>query len=269
MTRLLFLLLGVKMGLFGAFYEASTIEEMAPHFENLEVGSLALFDADMVLSEPENLAFRYPTMKAHRGKAKGFMEGLTPGENAQFLSYIAINSGRRHVEEGMPDFINKLTEKGVKTICLTACLAGPLDGMASMSWWRLENLTAMGYDFSRSFPQHEQIDFVQFPEFAGGHPQFLRGILVANGGVGACSKGNVLKAFFQAIRWRPTKVVFIDDRLENLEDVAEALRMLDPKIEFVGIHYTASMKKECPAITEEAFAKQWEAIRAKISLSKK
>lgn len=48
-------------------------------------------------------------------------------------------------------------------------------------------------------------------------------------------KGDVLKEFLQKNEYYPKKIIFVDDKLEHVKDVAEACMQLD--IDFVGIRY--------------------------------
>jgi hypothetical protein len=53
------------------------------------------------------------------------------------------------------------------------------------------------------------------------------------------NKGKVLITFLERINWEPLKVVFIDDKIDNLQSVQEELKVKN--IEFVGLHYTGAL----------------------------
>src|SRR5690606_24696056 len=77
---------------------------------------------------------------------------------------------------------------------------------------------------------------------------FFNGILFANGevrlAVGECNKGDVLVEFLRRKIWKPKKVIFVDDSLENLRVVEYALSLFDPDIQFQGVHFKVAIQPQ-------------------------
>ncbi len=99
-------------------------------------------------------------------------------------------------------------------------------------------MLAFGIDFKKSWTDLQGIKFTEFSSvirFSNGIPSFSNGMLFS----GDISKGEALRAFLAKIKNRKfNKVVFIDDKIENLKSVESISQVLE--IEFVGIEYTRS-----------------------------
>jgi len=142
--------------------------------------------------------------------------------------------------------IKMLQQQSVKTIALTRYLVGKTADASYLQHSRINKLLTHGIDFSNSFPSTEKIKFKQF-EFEKRYPAFEKGILFTSYAV---SKGKLLKVFFEKINWHPTKVIMIDDRIQNLKSVQEELQPLG--IPFVGFEYKAAEK--LPAFFDKEIA---------------
>jgi hypothetical protein len=82
------------------------------------------------------------------------------------------------------------------------------------------------------------VEFLEFPKDSDKQhpPLFKSGILFSS----THPKGDILRQFLDAIRWYPSHVVLIDDRIESLESVESALNAM--RIPFTGYHYLAVEK---------------------------
>jgi hypothetical protein len=134
--------------------------------------------------------------------------------------------------------IKCLQDKKIRTIALTAAPAGKLGAIESMADWRIDELKKMGFNFFLAFPE---IQFLEFPKKVDKefHPIFKSGILFSS----KHPKGDILKQFLMTIHWIPSKVVFIDDRLEYLQSAENAMKEMG--IDFTGLHYLAAEKLPC------------------------
>ncbi len=111
----------------------------------------------------------------------------------------------------------------------------------SLEDWRIDHLKKHNIDFSRAFAVNFEL---------GDHNDkralFKSGVLCAD----KQDKGPVLLAFLEKIRYKPSRIIFIDNKLEYLKSVEEALQ--ETKIEFTGFHYTAVEDRPC--IVDEKLA---------------
>ncbi len=92
-----------------------------------------------------------------------------------------------------------------------------------------EQVLSLGINFLSTAPSQETF-FLPFRHSA----LYSNGILFASD---YNTKGEVLSPFFKRINKIPAKVVMIDDKRKNLEDIEAVLAEL--KVEYLGIHYTA------------------------------
>lgn len=71
-----------------------------------------------------------------------------------------------------------------------------------------------------------------FPEIPDKDALFSQGILFTGG----TDKGTILNLFLQKIKYFPSKIIFIDDSLKNVQSVQSFAQNND--LAFVGLHYT-------------------------------
>ena len=231
---------------------------------------LVAFDIDMTLTQPDHPAVYYPNLKTHRAIYIDVMSTLTPTERDRKVTLTVQLLPQRLVESETPTLIKKIQETGIQTIAFTASLAGPLffDRPHSKNPKRIEALRFdclknFNIDFSQSFALE---DFIldNIPTHNHQYPVFFRGILCANGEQGKDStKGDVLIAFLKKMDLQPKKIVLIDDRMPNLESVANALKIHYPHIQFLGLEYQGAFDYAPETINAEDFRTFWEDLSKK------
>lgn len=93
----------------------------------------------------------------------------------------------------------------------------------------LGQVASLGFDYLKTAPYKDTISI------PSAHPTlYTQGVLF----VGDYNKkGDILIPFLSLIRQSPKKVVFIDDKRKNVEELEHALSQYG--IEYVGIYYTA------------------------------
>ena len=91
----------------------------------------------------------------------------------------------------------------------------------------------------------------------------LDGVLFVNGTT--VSKGDAFQSFLQKTGFSPDKIIFIDDREENLKSLSAAIQKMDKSIEFQGLHFLGAQKYPSKIISENEFESRWEqlALQAK------
>jgi hypothetical protein len=151
-------------------------------------------------------------------------------------TFVLVSNENFLVNSEMPELIEKLWAKNVKAVVLTALSMKPVDSVPDPMVWRVETLRSLGYDFEKFWPQLANKRFKQFDcEYP---PAYSSGVICCGG----TSKGASLTAFLKYARAKPSKIVFVDDKIENLEDVKNTCKSL--AIDFVGIEYHGAKNVE-------------------------
>jgi hypothetical protein len=149
-------------------------------------------------------------------------------------NFILTSSKNFLVNRKMPKIVDGLHAKGTKAVVVTALSPKPIESVADPTMWRVRTLENFGYDF-KSF--WEELPDKCFEEFGGEYfPAYSSGVLCC----GDIPKGRCLAAFMAYANVHPKKIVFIDDKRENLEDVMDMTR--SKGIEFVGVEYFEANK---------------------------
>ena len=152
-----------------------------------------------------------------------------------FISQLLMHRPIRLVDDTMLDLIKELRINKIKTIALTHCFVGALGSIKSVADWRIDELAKLGINFDFAFQDVNKIELNNLDQVDGYYPLYKQGILF-------ClqeNKGAALSAFLEQIKWYPKKIVFVDDKIFNLESVETALK---PKnIEFIGLHYVGAL----------------------------
>lgn len=113
--------------------------------------------------------------------------------------------------------------ENLKIMGLTAGKVNPYGEFDDITQLRLDQLKNAQIDLSKSFSDRS------FP--SSDDPLIFRdGVLFTE----QTSKGKALKMMFQAVKWKPIRVLCVDDRLDWLKDIAQEMKV--EEIEFSGYH---------------------------------
>ena len=245
-----------------AIITLSTMEEVhqaIAHCPTQPHALLAAFDVDMTLTVPRHPACHYPNLKQHKRILQALLEPLNEVEEDKIITLGAQQPGQMLAEKNTPSTIQKLQHQGIKTIAFTASLTGELVALGIVQSLRFRDLQALDMDFRPAFDTQDFL-LPKIPSYNENHAMYHQGVLYANGGRGERNKGAVLVAFLQEIKWKPEQIVMVDDVPKNLTDIVEALDDFDPTIQFLGIDYHGARMYAPEAISEEAFARYWQAV---------
>ena len=203
--------------------------------ENSDKNTLVIFDCDDVLITMNDQIFRIKNQevvkKCLKSLEKTMPEDLIQKTIENYWSISLLQGQRKIIDPKMPEFVRNLQNNKIKTIVLTGVpTAGTLGNIESMATWRVNDLKNFGYDFSTSF---KTLQYKKFTELSKTNPPvYDRGILFSCG----ATKGQILESFLKYAHIKPSKIVFLDDRMSNIKSVQETVERL--KIKFVGINYT-------------------------------
>lgn len=257
------------------FISISTFADIEPIFSISDVEileaqkneTLVVFDIDdtlTILSEP---AFQRPNFKSHHSELFAqIMDPLSLKEKVVAFTLPLLTTSGELIESVSPLSMQKLHTEGVKTIGLTAAMGGEI-GQASLEERRIKELKRVGIDFSHSFLDLPEVVFPNFEKpIYGKLPVFKNGILFTNEN----NKGQVLVEFLKILDWKPKQIIFVDDRLDHLKAVENALLQYEPAIEYIGLHFQTD-PQSYQTIDADRFKEQWTEIaeQAKEILSNK
>lgn len=193
--------------------EKMKLSEIAP---SADKETLLVFDIDSTVLEPTQMlggdAWFYYTVDAGIKSGKIKQEAI----NAAMIPWLAAQeiTEVRPVEKITAETIKRAQENGVMVMALTA---RPYE----LAEATLRQLNSIGVDFSKNPPIKKDIDF------GNGFGRYYKGIFFAsttqNGNFIAHNKGSVLLRFLEKLGYTPQKIMFVDDRKNNVENVNTAL----------------------------------------------
>lgn len=221
----------------GIIIETSTVDEVEKAIEDADQSTLVLFDVDETLILAADPILRPAARGIFNELAKKTIKNpelVPPGtyEEHYFLGLILFHIQYALVDPKIIPLIESLQSKQIKTIAFTKLFTGPFGKIPSLEDWRIAHLRKLDIDFRCAFP-HLFVKEVPGIGNEGKSALFKEGVLFAN----AHDKGPVLSAFLKELDWAPKKVIFVDNRLDYLESVEEALE--GTGIDYLGLHYTA------------------------------
>lgn len=144
--------------------------------------------------------------------------------------YIAKHAPYKTVEPNTAALISDLQESGVTAFGFTArgrseWYTTTLEGVDRFTH---DQLTHVGIDFKRT-PVPEELKSLKAD-------YFFNGIIFAK----HIPKGDLLKILFKDLNYTPSLILFVDDKLEQVKSVEEALK--EAGIPFIGFWYRRSEK---------------------------
>ncbi len=209
--------------------QTANLEEILPEITE---DVLVLFDIDDTLVHPTV----FVTHRYWKNWLRAQLASLYPSDKEkQSEIYGTANLGINLkapltlVNAKTPDLIEKLQLQGVEVFALTMrgqnyWYSYPVPGISKMI---ANQLREVGIHFDKTRLTH---NFSTFPAFENG-------IIFAS----AKEKGPFLVELLRNIGYRPSKVVFIDDTLDQVVSVVEALEK--EGIPCVGFRYSAASEK--------------------------
>lgn len=241
--------------------EIKQIKDVKDVFESLERAdekTLVIFDVDMVLVQPSDPAFQMANIKRHSAIVKKVMSEIPADQQMVFLSLMTVHSNPILIDERIPQLIRQLTQKGVPAMALTANLTGRLGCIENMEQWRIGQLARLGIDFSQSAPRKAPLLFDNLSSYRGNYSRYLDGVLFVNGTT--VSKGEAFLSFLNKTGFRPNRVVFVDDREDNLKSLGMAINMLEYPVQYQGFHYLGALEYPSDEMNENQFRSSWETL---------
>lgn len=242
----------------GAITQVNDMKEIFDLFNTADAKTLAIFDVDMVLVQPTDPGFQMANMKRFSAIAKRIMKEVPADKQMLFLSLMTVNSDPVLIDDRTPQYLQQIIQRGIPAMALTANLTGHFENIPKMEQWRVNGLLQLGIDFSKTAPCQTALVFDDLASYRGNYSTYLNGVLFVNGM--AVSKGEAFLAFLEKTDFYPDKVMFIDDREDNLKSLEAAIQTLAKPIEYQGFHYTGAQNYPSKPISEEEFESRWQAL---------
>lgn len=167
-------------------------------FDEIDANTLVMFDVDdvLILDQTKALEQRLPTKKQE------FLRGIAYKKRVPIL-----------VEPVIINIMKKLKLRGISTIALTGVKTGKFPGLdISFSDWRIADLKKAGIVFNDPFKK-----IIVFNQLKN-KPLLKAGIIFT----AWHDKGDILKRVFSETRCWFNKIIFFDDKAENVVSVAKA-----------------------------------------------
>ncbi len=214
--------------------------------------TLVIFDIDNVIVVPSNTLLS-TNFKEFIGYLKNAIQtkGYSYQDKEKIMSlvwydYYGNKEKVNLVDLKTPKLINRLQKNGIKVMGLTAFNAEPYGYFTNLISTRINTLKGFNISFY-------SFGFKDVGASLSKDINFKNGILFAS----KISKGQALKIFLNNANYKPKKIIFIDDKYENIKSVQDFCTESD--IIFKGIHYISS---------EENINQSFDAIKAKNELDK-
>jgi len=200
--------------------------------QKADLGTWVFFDVDEVLITPEDTVFHPANHNVFETHAKRLSNKMD--REALIGLWGALFSVRkaRLVDAEILEVLKLVKQKRLQTFALTHCGTGKVGCIERLEDWRIKELKSLGIHFEQL--NDYEIEWI-FEDLPGKHgiPILKKGVIFAS----ALDKGEVLSKVFDVIGHQPQRVIFVDDKYDNLMSVKAAC--LERGIEFIGFEYLA------------------------------
>ncbi|MGI4776184.1 MAG: DUF2608 domain-containing protein [Janthinobacterium lividum] len=217
---------------YGEVFETNSLIEFEKAAETADKDSLIIFDVQEVLM----IANDQILTPLYREDYKVLRDKLIANHNSRqqedLFSIILKEYQTIIVDSSLLKTLDILKSKRVKTIALTSGYTGKYGVIKSREDLRLERLKKIGIDFSDSFPLKRSKIALKLKGASKLHsPIYKDGIIFTT----RLSKGEVLKSFLERIKFKPKKIIFVDNKLKNIKSVESYCE--EQGIIFTGFFY--------------------------------
>ena len=159
------------------------------------------------------------------------------------------------MDKAVPNTIRCLQEKKIVTFALTYLLSRTQK--LDCTLWRSQQLKHLGIDFTPSSPLKGRFEFTNILHNCPvGCPTLSDGIFYSH----HCDKGECLEYLIEKVGYKPEKIIFIDDSLNNVKLVAKAVQHL--KLNFLGIEFSGYLNfNPQGGLLDKTLLDRWENLK--------
>lgn len=256
----LFMTLG-SVACHAEIHRVNDMKEVFDYLCDADSKTWAIFDVDMVLVQPSDPAFQMANMKRYGAICKRILQEVPPEKQMVFLSLMTVGSEPVLIDDRITQLLGQISHQGIPSMALTANLTGSFGEIPSMEEWRVGCLRGLGIDFAKCSPYQASLVLNDLAAYRGNYSTYHEGILFVNGKMS--SKGEAFLSFLEKSGLSPPdKIIFVDDREDNLQSLEAAIQQLEKPIEYRGLHFLGAQKYPSPLISEEEFTSRWQKLAA-------
>jgi hypothetical protein len=215
--------------------------------------TLVVFDVDMVLLNTKELVFQVPNLDLHNEIILSMQSQYSHEEFDYIVHCALVRIEFELLHPIMSEMVKHLQTLNIPTMACTALLSGLIDSKHDMMEWRTKQLAKFGIDFSITAPDDALFQAIQFPMYRGNVPQYKNGVMITNGEHSLTHKGMVLTSLLLTMPAMPQRIIMIDDKMQNLENIQMSLNDIGYEGSYVAIEFTAAKHVDCPMVTAEEF----------------
>ena len=179
---------------------------------------LVTFDVKGVIFSPKDQILAHKFVPKYKEFLKQIE--LTKGidEAKRLEKIVLLNYEPKLVDENIPEIIKAIQRNGTKVIALTGGYTGAISVVQTKEDLRVETLKNFGIDFSSSF----LVTAISFDSLIKKRsndplPLYKNGVLFTS----RYPKGVVLKSFLEKIKFKPKKIIHIDNSIKKIDDVGK------------------------------------------------
>jgi hypothetical protein len=223
--------------------QTSNFNQIQLTLESADPETLVILDVDKILIVSTDQVL-YPSYKPILKE-----KILHSPDGTRLWSIVERDRNTQLVDGTMPLLIQSLQKKGVLVVSLTAISIGSFGVIPSCIEWRKNQLNFHKIHLETPWKNHPRILFNL--EGTG----FEKGIIAS----ASHRKGDVLEKFLNQSIVKIKKIIFVDDKLANVQSVEECARKKG--LSFVGVYYTAIAERPHKILNEKRAQFQFEILR--------
>jgi hypothetical protein len=215
------------------------IEQLELILEQATPNSLVIFDVDEVLVYPTNIVQLQVASPFWEASMSDIEQRLGKDTRDMLHSIMLLQTQWDVTDKKIPKLIAALQMKKIQVLALTSFRRGKMGKIHSIEEWRNAQLKKYDIDFSISAGIAENCFEINPARniVKQLNPVYKDGIIYTD----LHSKSEVLCAFLEQASLKPKEIIFIDDRLSNVQDIENFCNT--SSIKFIGIHDRRIMKK--------------------------
>lgn len=220
--KILLSLLFVNLHLCSVIIESANLRDIYKHIDN---NTAVIFDIDHTVVDTPILSDVLMTHQINELTKKGFdeKEAMIHTLNMYYVLQLFVDF---YPIGNSKEIISDLQSKKIPVFALTNRSIPVLQRT-------LEQMKKIGIDFSVTSPLKTNLD-LSITYLA----KFSEGIIFS----GSNDKGQMLFAFLDAVKYNPSKIIFIDDKLKHVKSVEKEVEKHG--ISYVGIRFSLQDKKK-------------------------
>lgn len=216
---------------------------------------LVTFDVKGVIFSPKDQILTHKFTPKYKQFLKQIE--LTKGidEAKRLEKIVLLNYEPKLVDGNIPEIIKAIQRNGTKVIALTGGYTGAISVVQTKEDLRVETLKNFGIDFSSSF----LVTAISFDSLIKKRsndplPLYKNGVLFTS----RYPKGVVLKSFLEKIKFKPKKIIHIDNSIKKIDDVGKFAD--EAGIDYLGIHYTKIHENYSQELNQAVTDKKFEIL---------